>query len=200
MLAVGGSRAAEAQPSVQCRGDAAGHRVLLRVSLADLFDQELLRLVQLGLVGRLRVKATLYRRRAVWFDARLVEVSRELAVSWSREEETFTVAGQPVEQLNRLDLPEMVLSSAVEEDRNPGELYADVSARLEVITASSLGQVARWLVRGSRRGPGSSGQAPERAESGSPVVPRALVEYLAADFARTTSARCPVRRSRRPGP
>lgn len=196
LLAAGGARAAWAQPALSCRADPAGQRAILQVSLANLFDEELLRLVQLGLVGRLRIQATLYRPRALWFDARLAETSRELAVSWSREEETFTVEGRPVSHPNRLELPELVLGPAPGSDGAGDQAYVEVNARLEVITASSLGQVARWLVRGK---PGATRRAaPDRAESSSPLVPRALVEYLAADLARTTIGSCPLRRSRRP--
>jgi hypothetical protein len=193
----GGAGAAWAQPALDCRADTAGQRVLLRVSLAELFDEELLRLVELGLVGRLRVTATLYRQRPLWFDARLAESSRELAVSWSRQESTFTIEGRPVERPNRLELPEMIMGGALGDAPDSAPAYVEVTARLEVITASSLGQVARWLVRGKAQGERSA--APERAESGSPLVPRALVNYLAADLARTASGRCPLRRSRRPG-
>jgi hypothetical protein len=196
-LVAAGPAAAWAQPAVDCRADPAGQRVLLRVSLVDLFDQELLRLVQLGLQGRLRIKATLYRPRRFWFDARVVESSRQLAVSWSREEGVFTVEGRPVEHPSRLVLPEMIVGSGLDEAREEREGYVEVEARLEVITASSLGQVARWLVRGSPgRAPGASSQP---AESSSPLLPRALVEYLAADLARTTSGRCSIRRARRAG-
>jgi hypothetical protein len=194
-LVAGGSRLVWADPNLDCRADASGQRAVLRVTVHEMFDEELLRLVELGLVGRLRVEASLYRRRQLWFDAKLLQVRRQLSVSWSRAESTFIVEGQPVANLNALELPDLVLSSTWD-DRLAGEVYADVTARLEVITASSLGQVARWLV-GSKSG----GEGAARTESGSQaqLVPRALVEYLAADLARTTGGRCPLRRSRRPG-
>ena len=94
--------------------------------------QELLRLVQLGLVGRLRIQATLYRPRALWFDARLAETSRELAVSWSREEETFTVEGRPVSHPNRLELPELVLGVAVDADLQAVHAGSEVVTRVVV--------------------------------------------------------------------
>jgi hypothetical protein len=193
----GWSGVAGAQPVLDCRADTAGQRVVLQVSLADLFDEELLRLVELGLTGRLRIQATLYRKRRIWFDARLAESSRELAVAWSRQEGTFTVDGRPVEPLHRLELPEMIVSAPLDGQTDSAPAYVEVTARLEVITANSLGQVARWLVRGKAQASRSS--VPPRTESGSPLVPRALVEYLAADLARTTSGRCPLRRARRAG-
>jgi hypothetical protein len=190
-----GTGLAFAQPAAGCRADMAGPRVLLRVTLADLFDGELLRLVELGLVGRLNVKATVFRRRQLWFDARLAEVQRELSLAWSREDGSLTIQGQPVRTPNQLELPEMILSTPLAGGEDLADSYVEVSARLEVITASSLGQVARWLVRGQRRGPGPT-ETTERAAASPQAVPRVLVEYLAADLARTSAGRCPVRSRR----
>jgi hypothetical protein len=192
-LVAGGPRLVWAEPNIECRADATGQRAVLRVTVREMFDEELLRLVELGLVGRLRVQATLYRRRRVWFDAKLQEVRRQLSVSWSRANSTFIVEGQAVPNPNVLELPDLVLSSTWDDRLEGGEVYADVSARLEVNTASSLGQVARWLV--GSKGAGRSGST--RTEAGGQLVPSALVEYLAADLARTASGRCPLRRSRR---
>ena len=192
----GRAAVAWAEPTLECRAEPAGQRLALRVSLADLFDEELLRLVELGLVGRLRVEATWYRERPLWFDARVGQSSRELVVSWSRQESTFLVEGRPVERLSRFELPELMIGGGLDVPADSVAGYVEVRARLEVITASSLGQVARWLVRGKAQG---NRAAPEPAESGSPLVPRALVQYLAADLARTAKGRCPIRRSRRGG-
>ncbi len=191
-LVAAGPRLAWADPAVACRAEATGPRAVLRIAVRDMFDQELLRLVQLGLVGRLRVQATLYRRRPVWFDAKLLEVGRVLSVSFSRGDGVFMLEGQPVPNPNAIELPDIVLGSGWDDRAEGSELYADVSARLEVITASSLGQVARWLVGGK------SASASEReGREGAQLVPRALVEYLAADLARTAGGRCPLRRGRR---
>jgi hypothetical protein len=195
-LVAAGSGAAFAQPAAGCRADTAGPRVLLRVTLADLFDRELLRLVELGLVGRLSVKATVFRRRRLWFDARMVELERELSLAWSRQEGALTIQGQPVAQPNRLELPEMILSPSQASGDDLADSYVEVVARLEVITASSLGQVARWLVRGQRRAPGPAETSERAGATGPQAVPRVLVEYLAADLARTSAGRCPVRSRR----
>jgi hypothetical protein len=189
-----------AKPVVQCRADLTGQRAILRVTLVDLFDQELLRLVELGLEGEVHVEATLYRRRRLWFDARLVQVNRVLGVSWSRLQGTFLVAGLPVADPDRLELPEMVLSSTRDPPPDDGdEEYVEISARLEVVTARSLGQVARWLVGGKTAPavPPEGRRGAERADPTPPLVPRALVEYLAADLARTSNGRCPLRGGRR---
>jgi hypothetical protein len=193
-VVAGGPRLAWAEAGVQCRAEATGPRAVLRVAVRDMFDGELLRMVQLGLVGRLRVQAILYRRRRVWFDAKLAEVGRLLSVAWSRAQNTFTIEGQPVPDPNAIELPDIVLGSGWDDRADSGDVYVDVSARLEVITASSLGQVARWLVGGKSAAAGE--RPPSRGENAQ-LVPRALVEYLAADLARTAGGRCPLRRGRR---
>jgi hypothetical protein len=55
---------ARAAAGVHCRVERAGERAVVAVTLADVLDPDLRRLVELGLAGRLQVEVTLHRRRA----------------------------------------------------------------------------------------------------------------------------------------
>jgi hypothetical protein len=165
-----------AAPGARCRAEQAGQRALVSPEVTDLLDPQLLRLVELGLVGRLRVEAALYRRRRLWFDQRVTEQVREYGIGWSPSDRALLVDGQRANPAawasGRLLLPFLSLPGRL----RAGAHYVEINLRLEVVTSASLGEVARWLVAGADR-----------------TVPRALVDYLAADLARTGSCRCDVR-------
>jgi hypothetical protein len=178
-LAAAATRAgAEGAAQVLCRAERAGDRARTELTVIDLFDRDLLRLVRLGLEGRIAVEAILYRRRPLWFDQRLGSETRTQVVAWSRARRTFTLDGVAAEPA-RMTLAPVVLRAAAS-----GAHYVEVSVRLEVVTAGSLVQVARWLVRGEN-GAGE-GATPS-------LLGRSLLSQVAADLARTAQARCPVR-------
>jgi hypothetical protein len=168
---------AEGPAQLLCRAERAGERALVQITVVDLFDRDLLHLVRLGLEGRIALEAALYRRRTFWFDQRLSSESHTAAVSWSKARQAFALDGAAADPL-RLALPALALRVP-----DQGAHYVEVSVRLEVVTAGSLVQVARWLVRG-----GSGGEGPTPSALG-----RSLLAQVAADLARTASARCPVR-------
>jgi hypothetical protein len=185
---------ARAAVGVQCKVERAGERALVSVTLADVLDPDLRRLVELGLAGRLRVEVTLHRRRAFWFDAQVGEDVRQSVLQWSRQRSSMLLDGQVVDA-SRLTLPFVLRPGrgGLQED----EHHVDVAVRLEVVTASSLGAVARWLAAG-RPGANSrrQGNDVDEDEVATPILPRALAGALAADLARTARGRCtlPVRR------
>jgi hypothetical protein len=168
-----------AAPSASCVAERAGGRALVQVSVRDLFDGDLLRLVQLGLVGRVQVEVTLYRRRRLWFDARRASVSRDAVVAWSRSSRAFALDGGRIADPQRLALDTFSLRPE-DEPLDAGAHYVELNVRLEVLTARSLGQMAEWLVKEERQGESASG------------LSRTLVTYLASDLARTVAGRCPV--------
>lgn len=184
-----------ANAQVGCQAERAGQRALLQIVVAELFDRELLRLVELGLEGRLHIEAALYRRRRFWMDARVAESQHVFTIAWSKPERRFLLDGRAITSPRRFNLPRQSLRPA-DESLQQASHYVEIALRLEVITASSLGQVARWMV--SRPGqptaePDPAAQpAPNQAEASGTVLPRALVNYLAADLARTARGRCPV--------
>jgi hypothetical protein len=183
--------AARGAPSAQCRAEQAGERAWVAVTLDDLLEPQLLRLVALGLPGRLRVEVSLYRRRSLWFDALVAQDTRVLALAWSRPEGGLLLEGRRAPDPARLELAPSTLRPRSGPPLGAGH-YVTVNVRLEVVTADSLGEVARWLVapqdRGAVRREGEAGGGASNAG----VLPRVLVNYLAADLARTARARCPL--------
>jgi hypothetical protein len=167
---------ARADPSAACRAERAGDRAEAKVQLSGLFDEELLHLVRLGLRGQIHVEVTLYRQRRFWFDERRALETQDAVVTWSRADHRYILDGRPVGDPTALTLSPLSL-------RTPGQgaHYLEVTARLEVVTVKSLGQMATWLVRGSD----------ENAEEPSRLG-RGLVSYVAAGLVRTAATRCRV--------
>jgi hypothetical protein len=170
------SAGADGPARLLCRAERAGERALVQIEVADLFDRDLLHLVRLGLEGRIALDVALYRRRTLWFDHRQGGESRTSVVTWSRARQSFALDGAPADPA-RFTLEPVALRAP-----DAGPHYVEVSVRLEVVTAGSLVQVARWLVRGS----GGEGPTPS-------LVGRSLLSQVAADLARSATARCPVR-------
>jgi hypothetical protein len=182
-----GARAARAAGTVSCRAERLGGRALAHSLAVDLFDRELQRLVELGLVGRLNLEVVLFQRRPLWFDRRAAEATRTFTVVWSKAEAHFTLDGQRLTTPREVRFPDLVLRPE-DDGLSEGDFYFQLTVRLEVITAQSLGEVARWLV--SR----PAAQPEPAAQPRAAVLPRALVDYLASDLARTATGRCPVPR------
>jgi hypothetical protein len=153
-----------------------GPRALVHVTAVDLFDRDLLHLVRLGQAGRIELEAVLYRHRRLWFDERRATDRRTTVVTWSRKRQDFLVDGDPGDP-ERLTFPTLALASS------DGSAYVTVSVKLEVVTAGSLVQVARWLVRGE----GSTEEGPTPSALG-----RSLLSQVASDLARTATSRCSV--------
>jgi hypothetical protein len=166
---------ARADPSASCTAERAGDRADGRAVLSGLFDADLLHLVRLGLQGQIRVEVTLYRRRRFWFDERRALEVRDAVVTWNREENRYFLDGRAIDDPATLTIAPLSFRGL-----GKGEHYLEISARLEVVTAKSLGQMARWLVQGDERG-----EEPSR-------LGRGLVSYVAAGLVRTAAARCRV--------
>jgi hypothetical protein len=190
-----------AAPGVGCRAERAGQRALIQIEVTQLFDprsRELLHLVELGLVGRLHIETTLYRRRRFWFDPRLVEATHQFSIAWSKDDKRFTLEGRPIASPYDFALPILALRPADDglDDRDAeGGAYVEVLLRLEVVTPTSLGQVARWLVTS----PEPSADPDPATASGAPapgktLLPGAVLNFLAADLARKARGSCPVTR------
>jgi hypothetical protein len=165
-----------AEPSASCSAERAGDRAQARVKLSELFDDELLHLVKLGLRGQIRLEVTLYRQRRLWFDERRALETRDAVVAWSRSDRRFTLDGRAVADPTKLTLDSLSLRSL-----GTGPHYLEVTARLEVVTVKSLGQMATWLIRGDAE----NGDRPSR-------LGRGLVSYVAAGLVRTAATRCRV--------
>jgi len=166
--------AARADPAASCTAERAGDRAEGRVVLSELFDGELLHLVRLGLQGQIRLEVTLYRKRRFWFDERRALEVRDAVVTWNRDEHRYLLDGRSIDDPATLTIAPVSLRAL-----GKGNHYLEVTARLEVVTVKSLGQMATWLVKGNDQ------------EEPSPLG-RGLVSYVAAGLVRTASARCRV--------
>jgi hypothetical protein len=195
------SAAAWAAAGVSCRAERAGQRALIQIDVTQLFDprsRELLHLVELGLVGRLHIETTLFRRRRFWFDPRLVEASHLFSIAWSKDDKRFTLEGRPIASPYDFALPILALrpdGDALDEGDPADGTYVEVLLRLEVVTPTSLGQVARWLVT-SPETPADPdpAAAPGPSAPGKTLVPGAVLNLLAADLARKARGTCAVTR------
>jgi hypothetical protein len=163
--------AARADVGASCVAERTGERAQARLVLTQLFDDELLHLVRLGLRGQIHVEVTLFRRRRFWFDQRRASETLDVVAAWSRGARALTVAGRPVPDPTALTLFPPSLRPL-----GSGSHYLEISARLEVVTTESLGQMAGWLLQGDERS----------------AIGRSLLSYVAAGLVRTASARCPV--------
>src|SRR5690349_4473094 len=101
---------APARADVRCAAVRRGDRVLLDVRLERLFDRELLRLVRLGLAGRLRVRATLFRRRDYWFDDERAARTIESVVTFAPPGR-FLLDGEREVDPGAIELPRLSLGA-----------------------------------------------------------------------------------------
>ena len=169
LLLAGAAKAQE----VACKAVLAGTRALIDATIHGLLDQELLRIVKLGVSGRLTVEASVVRRRQLWFGRVVAASTRELPLSWSEERGAFELDGRPLPDPAHIPLERIALSLGEPDD--PGAYQVEVVTRLVVVTPGSLGRVAHLL----------------EGESDSALT-RTLLGAIANDLTRSASATCPV--------
>lgn len=167
-------------PLARCSALLANGRALVDVAADHLLSDDLVRLVRLGMTGRLEIQVTLIRRQPFWFDAVVLEERRQLEV-------TALVAGKgllldgtrELREVDRLELDRLVLRPRPEVLPEEVDRYrVEVKLRFQVITATSLQQVARWIASGDQEEQGA--------------VSRRLLDAVASDLTREASARCDV--------
>ena len=138
-----------------------------------LLDRDLLRIVKLGLSGKLTVETTVVRRRHLWFGRVVSKTTRELPLAWSEERGALELDGRPIADPEHIALERIVLSLGESED--PSTYQVELSTRLVVVTQSSLGRVAGLL----------------SSDSDSPLS-RTVLSAIANDLVRSGSTTCPV--------
>jgi len=169
LLLAGAAKAQE----VACKAVLAGTRALVDATVHGLLDQELLRIVKLGLAGRLTVEASVVRRRQLWFGRVVAATSREIPLIWSEERGAFELDGRALTDPEHVPLERIALSLGEAED--PRAYEVEVVTRLVVVTPGSLGRVAGLLA----------------GESESPLA-RTLLGAIANDLVRSANGTCPV--------
>src|SRR6188768_2861012 len=73
------------EPRAACTATLSGRRVVARPQALAFLSPELDRLVRLGMAGRLEVELTLWRRRPLWFDARVDGSRLTQVLAYTRE-------------------------------------------------------------------------------------------------------------------
>jgi len=95
-LAAPATAATREPPSASCSARLVGRRVIVNAALAGLFDPELLRLVRLGLAGRLEVEIALQRKRLLMFSEALASEHYQATLSYDERSQEFRIDGRGV--------------------------------------------------------------------------------------------------------
>ena len=169
LLLAGATKAQE----LACKAVLAGTRALVDATVHGLLDRELLRIVKLGVAGRLTVEASVVRRRQLWFGRVVSTSTRELPLTWSEERGAFELDGRALSDPEHIPLERIALSLGEADD--PRAYQVEVVTRLVVVTPGSLGRVAHLL----------------EGESDSALT-RTLLGAIANDLTRSANATCPV--------
>jgi hypothetical protein len=169
LLLAGAAKAQE----VACKAVLAGTRALVDATIHGLLDRELLRIVKLGVSGRLMVEASVVRRSQLWFGRVVARTTRELPLIWSEERGAFELDGRALSDPENVTLERIALSLGEADD--PRAYQVEVVTRLVVVTPGSLGRVAHLL----------------EGESDSALT-RTLLGAIANDLTRSANATCPV--------
>ncbi|RKH40120.1 hypothetical protein [Corallococcus sicarius] len=174
-------RADEARAT--CTATLSGRRVVVRPEARAFVSPELDRLVRLGMAGKLEVQLTLWRRRPLWFDARLDGAQLTQVLAFTRA--GYLLDGRPLaEGVATLELERVAWT--LEDRPEPGDRFVvQVEVRLQVVTAASLGRVAAWLTQGTPAGTEPDGRSGLTAT---------LLRSVAEDLAQGATARCEVLR------
>ncbi|HUJ27916.1 MAG TPA: hypothetical protein VLW85_17970 [Myxococcales bacterium] len=169
LLLAGAAKAQE----VACRAVLAGTRALVDATIHGLLDRDLLRVVKLGIAGRLTVQTSVVRKRQLWFGRVVAVTTRELPLTWSEERAAFELDGRALADPDLVPLERIALP--VGEADDPRAYEVEVTTRLVVVTPNSLGRVADLLA----------------GESESPLA-KTLLGAIASDLTRTAAGSCPV--------
>ncbi|MBN1208681.1 MAG: DUF4390 domain-containing protein [Myxococcaceae bacterium] len=168
------------EPRASCTATLSGRRVVVRPEAHAFLTPELDRLLRLGLAGRLEVELRLLRPRKVWFDEQVDRARLTQVLSFSKDgyllDGRLLSSGAAALELERT-------AWTLEDPPEPGESFkVQVSVRLQVVTATSLGKVASWLTQG------------ESAEDERSAVTQNLLLTVAEDLSRHAAGRCDVSR------
>jgi hypothetical protein len=189
--------------TASCRARLAGRRALADVELRGFFDADLLRLVRLGLAGRLEVELTVLRKRWFIVSASGARQRYRSVLTFDPAAQEFAIDGSAIGKELR-DLTLERLSLPLEEPLSGAPLIR-ATARFEVVTESSLLQVAKWLAGGGRnadnRASGDaappdarSGRSDAGAEQAESTFSTFVFKSLMRDLARSATATCALER------
>ena len=169
LLLAGAAKAQE----VACKAVLAGTRALVDATVHTLLDADLLRIVKLGVAGRLTVETTVVRKRQLLFGHVVSTTTRELPLTWSEERGVFELDGRALSDPDHVTLERIALPLGERED--PKAYEVEVVTRLVVVTQGSLGRVAGFL----------------QGESDSALA-RTVLGAIANDLTREAKGSCAV--------
>ncbi|MFP2911970.1 hypothetical protein ACLESD_44500 [Pyxidicoccus sp. 3LFB2] len=172
---------AEEEPRATCSATLSGRRVVARPEALAFVSPELDRLVRLGMVGRLEVEVTLWKRRALWFNTRVDGTRLTQMLAFTRG--GYVLDGRPLpEGPGALGLERVAWT--LEERPEAGDRFVvQVEVRLHVVTAASLGRVASWLTQ-EKNAQGDEGSS----------LTSTVLRSVAEDLSRGASGRCEATR------
>ncbi|MBN2372039.1 MAG: hypothetical protein JXO72_16275 [Vicinamibacteria bacterium] len=178
----------EGRPRAVCSARLAGDRVVATIELHSFLDDDLLALIRLGMEGRVRVQASVMRKRLGLFEQDLATQSSDSRIGYSSGERQYVINGRV-----RIRDPARFTAGRVslrlkDPDVSAMRLTFRAEVRLQVVTESSLSRVAAWVT-----------ESGEESTSGS-ILARGLLSAVAEDLVRTTECSCLVERPQRSNP
>ncbi len=165
-------------PTASCQARRAGDRVVASLELRQLLDAETQRLLQLGMRGRLRLEASVVRRRFGLFEQTAGAATSEAELASARNGRGLLVNGRLQADASGPVSLERVAVRLSGRERPDEALTFRVTVQLRVVTVASLSKVAAWVTDSSEEDASSS------------VVTRALLSAVADDLTRTVECSC----------
>jgi hypothetical protein len=164
--------------SATCEAHAVGDRVVAAITLHGFVEDESLRLLRLGMRGRIRVEATLLRKRWGVFEQTIASRVMESDLSSSRDKRALILNdGTPVDPLGPIPLTRLALRLP---ERDVGRTTLRVAVQLQVLTMSSLSKVAAWATESGDEDGTSS------------ILTRGLLAAVVKDLTRSAECACAV--------
>jgi hypothetical protein len=176
------SAAGASEPAARCQGRRSEDLVVGSVELRGLLDADSLRLLQLGMKGRLHIDAVVVRKRWGLFEQNAGTSASDAEIGFGAGR--LVVDGRPQEGSEGSITLERVAVPLQERGRADQALTLRVSVRLRIVTASTLSKVAAWATESSEEDASSS------------IITRGLLSAVAEDLTRSAEATCPVASAR----
>jgi hypothetical protein len=179
-LLPGGRATAGERPAATCHAQVVGDRVLATISLRGFVEEETLRLLRLGMRGRVRVEAAVLRRHWGVFEQTAGARVQEWKLSSAADKQDLLL-----DDLTRLPatgplaLDRMAIRLS-ERDAASGRLSLRIGVQLQVVTVSSLSKVAAWATESNDDDAASS------------LLTRGLLAAVVNDLTRSAECTCDV--------
>lgn len=167
-------------PSARCQAAVVADRVVVRVELHGFLDEETLRLLRLGLRGRIATEASLLRKHWGPFEKTLASAAQEAELVVIDDRQTLTLNGRARLDPERPVALERLALRLGETPPPKSRLMVRASVRLQVVTLSSLSKAAAWATESTEE------------ETGGSILTRGLLAAVVDDLTRAASCACEV--------